>query len=870
LYLCRPGGLPNQLLLHTPEHLLRDASAAAGVDLLDYSSGALLVDLDGDLDLDLLVATGTGLVFFVNDGAGQFTRKLLLERSLATSLAAADFDLDGDVDVYVCSYLSPYEENGLPVPYHDANNGEANMLLRNDGDWTFVDAAAEVGMDANNRRFSLAASWEDFDNDGDPDLYVVNDFGRNNLYRNDAGQFSDVAAELSAQDISAGMGVDWADVNHDGWMDLYVTNMHSPAGARLTSAADFRGASAAGMAQAYRDHAHGNTLLLNQAGRGFRDASESSGTNFGRWGWGAIFLDFDNDGALDLFAPNGFVSGARKQDLDSFFWRQVVLQSPEIPGEPGENYSLGWRAVNRLVRQGFSWNGNERNVALWNTGNERFADVSAAIGLDFPDDSRAAARIDWDGDGDEDLIVSNRNAPMLRMLDNQQASGHGWIGLDLRRGESGRTAIGARVELTSTDGVKYLRTLHCGQGYLAQSSSRLHFGLGAAAVQKISVRWPGGALEEFSGATAGGAFTLVEGTAVARIAQATSAQIPTASLSSGARGAGGRTVLPTPLPLPRLVLQSWDSKPAAMLGITAAGPQGTGEPLLLVLWSVEVPASERLLQELGASADTLRGAGIRQIVALSVEAEKADRERAVATWKSLNWPFARGFVTEESLQVLELVFAALHDDAQNLQLPTSFLVDRSGRLVATYAGTLAAAQLCADLSLLDLDPEARRYAAVPFAGRWISGLPDALDSALAARLNAQGLARPASELELAHIEVREFSAAAFEYDSGVARQRQGRLSDAIGHYRRALTADASHVLAAQSLAVALHQNGDFSAALVAYKEAIRLEPGHAQTRCNLGYLYIAMKNTEGAESELRALRALHSELADTLEAQIKR
>jgi Flp pilus assembly protein TadD len=125
-------------------------------------------------------------------------------------------------------------------------------------------------------------------------------------------------------------------------------------------------------------------------------------------------------------------------------------------------------------------------------------------------------------------------------------------------------------------------------------------------------------------------------------------------------------------------------------------------------------------------------------------------------------------------------------------------------------------------------------------------------------------------LELAHIEVREFSAAAFEYDSGVARQRQGRLADAIGHYRRSLTADASHVLAAQSLAVALHQNGDFSAALVAYKEAIRLEPGHAQTRCNLGYLYIAMKNTEGAESELRALRALHSELADTLEAQIKR
>ena len=118
-----------------------------------------------------------------------------------------------------------FEKDGLPVPYHDARNGEPNALYVNGGDFAFRDAAAELGLDHNNDRFSFAAAWEDFDNDGDQDLYVANDFGRNNLYRNDGGRLRDVASELGAEDISAGMGVTWGDADGDGWMDLYVTNM---------------------------------------------------------------------------------------------------------------------------------------------------------------------------------------------------------------------------------------------------------------------------------------------------------------------------------------------------------------------------------------------------------------------------------------------------------------------------------------------------------------------------------------------------------------------------------------------------------------------------------------------------------------------
>ena len=511
LYLCQPGGLPNRLLLHLPGGAVRDVSAAAGVDVLDYSSSALLLELDEDGDVDLLVSTGNALLFYANDGEGRFEPRLEIERSLATSLCAADYDQDGDLDVFVCSYLSPYEKQGLPVPYHDANNGEANALLRNDGDWTFVDATSEVGMDENNRRFSFAAAWEDYDNDGDQDLYVANDFGRNNLYRNEAGRFRDLAGELGAEDVSAGMGVAWGDADGDGWMDLYVTNMYSPGGSRLTSQDGYHGDYSPETEEDYRHHAMGNSFLLNGRGGPFVDATRRSRAGVGGWAWGAIFLDFDNDGRLDLFSPNGFVTGERPGDLDSYFWRQVVLQSPERPGDPGRSYAGGWKAVNRLVRQGYSWNGHERNAAYLNLSGSSFADVSVTSGLGLMDDARTASRVDWDGDGDQDLFVTNRSGPRIRFLCNQRARDDRWIALRLRGTSCNRSAIGARAVLEGRSGERWIRTLRCGEGYLAQSSAGLHFGLGAAEIARLRVRWPGGEWEDFGCPRRGCAHLLVQG-----------------------------------------------------------------------------------------------------------------------------------------------------------------------------------------------------------------------------------------------------------------------------------------------------------------------------------------------------------------------
>jgi hypothetical protein len=190
------------------------------------------------------------------------------------------------------------------------------MLLRNDGNWQFNDVTEATGLNHNNNRFSYAAAWEDYDNDGDPDLYVANDFGRNNLYQNTKGRFVDVAAELGVEDMAAGMSATWADFNRDGHLDIYVGNMFSAAGNRITFQRQFKPGASNDMRAQYQRHARGNTLFqASSEGPGFRDVSVEQGVTMGRWAWGSIFVDLNNDGWEDLVVANGFISTEDTGDL---------------------------------------------------------------------------------------------------------------------------------------------------------------------------------------------------------------------------------------------------------------------------------------------------------------------------------------------------------------------------------------------------------------------------------------------------------------------------------------------------------------------------------------------------------------------------
>lgn len=312
LYLAQAGGLPNRLFLHQPDGKARDAAAESGVDYLDATTGALLVDLDNDGDQDLVIAADS-LVIHENDGSGRFEPRAVVPTTNVMSLAAADYDNDGDLDLYACRYSSP--EDSSPVPYHDARNGSPNQLLRNDGAWVFSDATTATGMDDNNDRYSFAASWADFDDDGWIDLYVANDFGRNNLYRNVEGRFTDVAATAGVEDISAGMSATWGDANSDGALDVYVSNMFSSAGNRTAYQRRFQDTAESSIRQQYQRHARGNSLFLNSDDGTFVDSSLESRVTMGRWAWASKFTDFNNDGLEDILVLNGYVTNEGQHDL---------------------------------------------------------------------------------------------------------------------------------------------------------------------------------------------------------------------------------------------------------------------------------------------------------------------------------------------------------------------------------------------------------------------------------------------------------------------------------------------------------------------------------------------------------------------------
>lgn len=330
LYLCQEEGLPNRLYVQNADGTLLDQSEAAGVNWLEGSRSALLVDLDNDGDQDLAVAIMGGIVLAANRGDGHFDYRSFLPTSHdLMSMSAADYDEDGRLDLYVCAYWRNGSDLGEgprssgvvngDLVYHDSNIGGANSLFRNETEgsqkWIFRDVTAEVGLDANNRRWSLAAGWEDYDNDGDQDLYVANDFGRNNLYRNQEGKFVDVANEADVEDSASGMAVTWADFDRDGRMDVYVSNMFSSAGNRVTFQRHFKPTAPAEVRARLQRFARGSTLMRNRDNDTFTDVSEEAAVARARWAWGTSFADINNDGWQDLVVANGNITGEQPGDL---------------------------------------------------------------------------------------------------------------------------------------------------------------------------------------------------------------------------------------------------------------------------------------------------------------------------------------------------------------------------------------------------------------------------------------------------------------------------------------------------------------------------------------------------------------------------
>ncbi len=844
LYVSQPEGLPNRLFRNKGDGTFEDATEAAGLAILDRTSQALFADVDNDGDQDLILLTRTGPLLFLNDGKGHFRRdpdafqlKRPLQGSL-TSAAMADYDRDGFLDLYLCTYgyfIGVSEDKaGPPAPYHDAHNGSPKVLLRNDGHGRFVDVTEEVGLDQNNDGFSFAAAWADYDEDGWPDLLVANDFGRKNLYHNEGlvngrVRFRDVAARAGVEDYGAGMSAAFLDYDNDGHLDIYTGNMWTAAGQRVTAQPGFMPGASPEIHEIYRRHVRGNSLFRNRGDGTFEDVTEKARAEFGRWAWSSDAFDFDRDGWEDLYVVNGMFTRDRDEqavDVDSFFWRQVVANSPVVR-KPGTLYDDGWRATNRLLVSNGAQAQHERNVLLRNNGQGGFDEVSGSVGLDLDQDGRSFAVFDYDLDGDPDLVLmAPRSSPQLRLFRNDFDGGNAALALRLVGTRSNRDAVGARVTV-ETDQLRRTKIVQIGSGFLSQSSKELLFGLGKSQrVLKATVVWPSGLteslpelplnhrswIEEGKGAVRSEPFRKSSTSAPARVVQT----VDTATLPAGG------TWLYEPFPAPDFALRDLEGEERSLSGLR-------GRPALILFWATWAPPSRQALEELVREHRAL-GEGGATVLAVAVD-PPADEAKVRAAAQGLNLPVM--LAGDDTAGAYGVLNRYLFDRREDLRLPTVFLVNGQGEVVKIYREPIAASRILEDLPRIEANPAERLVRAVPFEGTFSSSPGRRNYFQYGLELSEQGF--DAAALVAFQRVVKSDPSAMTFYNLGTLYMRMGQAVVAKGAFEHALELQADYPEASNTLGALLAQSGDVPGAITRFRQALKVRPDFPDALNNLGY-----------------------------------
>jgi hypothetical protein len=479
---------PPRLYHNNHDGTFTDVSAKSGLNFCGWGYGVAIGDFDNDGWEDVYITGFHGSALYHNNHDGTFT-DVTAKAGVAnadrwgTSAAFGDYDNDGNLDLYVANYVDldinnlpkfgdgPFcQYRGIPVNCGPRGlKGARDRLYHNNGDGTFTDVTEKLGVDIDKGSYyGLGVLWLDYDKDGCLDLYVANDSSPSLLYHNNCkGGFTEVGAAAGVAYSSdgreqAGMGIDTADYDRDGWPDIVKTNFSDDA----------------------------NNLYHNDHNGEFTDVAGAAGIggiSAPYLGFGAKFLDYDNDGWPDIFIVNGHVD----------------------PQVEGQSFGVGYAERPFLFHNlGSQSSGSQSKVGKFEEVGQK---AGGALAKKYV--GRAALTADFWNRGRQDLLITNLDASPVLLRNEVPSPGH-WLRIKTTGGKSNRDGFGAKVEITAEGSTRYAE-VRAGSSFESSSDPRVHFGLGAATrVDAIVVRWPSGQVDKLGPEAADQELVVREGSGV--------------------------------------------------------------------------------------------------------------------------------------------------------------------------------------------------------------------------------------------------------------------------------------------------------------------------------------------------------------------